>query len=127
LGLLVLTACGGLRLPPLDADQQRFQQQIDGVTITLDSSKAPRVNQTETLRITLHDAQGHPITTADVYVDLAMDMLCMNSMTPVGVPTGGGSYAVQTVYQMAGDWRITVAAQVGAHRHQAVFTIPVHE
>jgi hypothetical protein len=127
LGLLVLTACGGLRLPPLAADQQRFQQQIDGVTITLDSSKAPRVDQTETLRITLHDAQGRPITTADVYVDLEMDMLCLSGMTPVGVPTGGGSYAVHTVYQMAGDWRITVAAQVGAHRHQAVFAIPVNE
>ncbi len=125
LGALFLTACGGPALPPLGADQQRFQQQIDGVTITLDSSKAPQVDHTETLRITLHDAQGRPINDAAVSVDLEMDMLCLSGMTPVGDPAGQGVYDVLTVYQMAGEWRVTVLVEVGANSHEAVFVVNV--
>jgi hypothetical protein len=125
LSMLLLIACGGLSLPPLGSDQQRFQQRIDDVTITLDSSKTPQVDQTETLRITLHDAQGRPISDAVVSVDLEMDMLCLSGMTPVGNPSGGGSYEVHTVYQMAGEWRVTVLVELGQQRHRAVFAVNV--
>ena len=127
LGLLVLAACGGPALPPLEADQQRFQQQIDGVTITLDSSKAPRVDQTETLRIMLHDAQGRPMNDAAVSVDLEMDMLCLSGMTPVGTPAGDGRYDIHSVYQMAGEWRITVLAETRSGPREAVFAVEVGE
>jgi nitrogen fixation protein FixH len=122
---LLLFGCGQPDLPPLAADQQRFQQQVDGVTITLDSSRTPQINQAETLRVTLHDAQGDPITTADVWVDLTMDMLCLSDMTPVATAVGAGSYEVITAYQMAGAWQVAVLARVGAQQHRAVFALEV--
>lgn len=124
---MLLAACGGPALPALEADQQRFQQQIDGLTITFDSSKTPRVGQVETLRLILHDAQGRPINDAVVSVDLEMDMICLSGMHPVGEPAGDGEYTIHTVYQMVGEWRVTVLAETSAGPHEAVFAVDVAE
>lgn len=121
---LVLGACGG-GLPALTRDQVRAQQTVDGITITLDTQRDPRVNQTQLFRVTLTDRLGRPLDGAMVYLDLDMDMLCLSGARPIAMPSGPGQYEVRSVYQMAGEWEVTVYTELRGQQRQALFRISV--
>ncbi len=121
---LVLSACGG-GLPALAGDQVRAQQTVDGVTITLDTQREPRVNQPQRFRVTLTDRLGRPLDGAEVYLDLDMDMLCLSGARPIATPRGPGQYEARSVYQMAGEWEVTVYTELQGQQRQALFRIKV--
>ncbi len=121
---LVLSACGN-GLPALAHDQVRAQQTVDGVTITLDTQRDPRVNQPQRFRVTLTDRLGRPLDGAEVYLDLDMDMLCLSGARPLATPSGPGQYELRSVYQMAGEWEVTVYAELQGQQRQALFRISV--
>ncbi|GAB4428259.1 MAG: FixH family protein [Chloroflexi bacterium OHK40] len=124
--LLVLAGCAA-QLPSLAANEVRAQQTVDGITVTLDSGRAPRVNETQHFRVTLTDERGRPIDGADVYLELEMDMICLGGGMPVAEAVGPGQYALNAVYPMPGDWEVTVHATIASHTYQATFAIPVAE
>lgn len=123
-----LAACGGQpALPALLAGDIRQQQTVDNLTITLDAAQAPAVNQPQRLLVTLTNRSGAPVEGAEVYLDLDMDMLCLSGHKPIAEPQGAGSYLVETVYPMAGEWIIKVIAEVDGTERQAVFATDVLE
>ncbi|MGB9634219.1 MAG: hypothetical protein ACPL8I_12870, partial [Chloroflexaceae bacterium] len=60
-----------------------------------------------------------------VYLDLDMNMICLSGAQPLATPVGPGQYEARSVYQMAGEWEITVYAQVNGELRQALFRIHV--
>lgn len=122
--VLVLSACG-VGLPSLARNQVRAQQTVDGVTITLDTQRDPRVNQPQRFRVTLTDRLGRPLDGAEVYLDLDMDMLCLSGARPIATPRGPGQYEARSVYQMAGEWEVTVYTELQGQQRQALFRIRV--
>jgi nitrogen fixation protein FixH len=126
LTVAMLAACGS-SLPALAPDQQRFQQEFADFTLTLDTTAAPRINQPQIFRVHLTDARGRPIEGADVYLKLAMDMLCLSDSSPVAEPVDSGIYQAASVYPMAGEWHIDVIAEVAGSEHSATFKLEVAE
>lgn len=122
---LIVGACGPGSLPPLAPDQVRAQQTVNGMTITLDTQRDPQINQPQRFRITLTDRLGRPLDGANVYLDLDMNMICLSGAQPLATPVGPGQYEARSVYQMAGEWEITVYAQVNGELRQALFRIHV--
>lgn len=122
---LLASACGGGSLPPLAPDQVRAQQTVNGITITLDTQRDPRINQPQRFRVTLTDRLGRPLDGASVYLDLDMNMICLSGAQPLATPVGPGQYEARSIYQMAGEWEVTVYARVNGELRQALFRINV--
>jgi len=122
---MIAGACGGGSLPPLAPDQVRAQQTVNGMTITLDTQRDPQINQPQRFRVTLTDRLGRPLDGANVYLDLDMNMICLSGAQPLATPVGPGQYEARSVYQMAGEWEITVYARVNGELRQALFRIHV--
>lgn len=120
---LALGGCGAL--PALPAGQERRQERIDGLTVTLDTLRDPQVNQAQPVRVTLTDERGRPVDGADVYLELTMDMICIGGGAPIASADGPGQYSLTTVFPMAGDWEVVVVADVGGRERRARFTVPV--
>jgi hypothetical protein len=124
---LGLTACATSTLPPLADGAVRAQQVREGLTFTLDSQAAPKINTTQHLRLTLADAGGRPVEGAQVYFDMEMNMLCLSGSKPVANAVGRGGYEVDVVYVMAGNWKVTAVATVDDRELRITFPISVAE
>ena len=127
--LVVLAACllmACAPVPPLPDGYTRQQQVIDGVEITLDSLKDPQVNQTQPFRISLRDRDGRLIDEATVTLDLEMNMICLSGAKPIATRIGRGQYEALSVYQMPGDWHVTVISEIAATEYRATFVINVN-
>jgi hypothetical protein len=124
---LCLTGCAAPLLPPLADGAVRARLAVEGLTFTLDSQVAPRINTTQHLRLTLVDAEGRPVEGASVYFDLEMNMLCLSGSKPVANAVGRGGYEVDVVYVMAGDWKVTAVASVNERELRVTFPILVVE
>ncbi|NTW01794.1 MAG: hypothetical protein HGA19_10945 [Oscillochloris sp.] len=122
---LSLTSCVASALPALPTGDVRAQFVRDEVVFTLDSPANPRVNGTQHLRITLSDKDNKPVEATDVYFDMSMDMLCLSSSKPVANAIGHGSYEVDVVYVMAGDWKVTAVAEIDNRELRVTFPITV--
>lgn len=125
--LMGMSACAASPLPPLPENGVRAQLQRDGLIFTLDSQADPQINTTQHLRVTLLDAAGRPVDASSVYFDLDMDMLCLSHSAPVANPVGNGSYEVDVVYVMAGDWRVKTVAELDDRTFEVTFPISVAE
>jgi nitrogen fixation protein FixH len=75
--------------------------------------------------IRLSDAEGQPVDGADVYLDLTMPAMPMGVNKPIAEPQGGGVYRAQGIFDMAGDWKLTVVAEVAGKEHRATFDAAV--
>lgn len=125
LGLLALAGC--VALPNLAPDQERREQRVEGLTVTLDTLREPRVNETQPFRVTLHDEAGQPVEGAQVFVDLEMDMICIGQGTRIADEVGDGSYEASSVYPMAGEWRVNVVVRTGGEERTAPFPVTVRD
>ncbi|NTW97801.1 MAG: hypothetical protein HGB28_04545 [Oscillochloris sp.] len=122
-----LASCAASVLPPLPANAVRAQRVNDGLTFTLDSPVDPKMNYAQHLRVTLVDANGHPVEATSLYFDMEMDMLCLSGSKPVATAVGQGGYEVDVVYVMAGDWRVTAVAELDDRELKVTFPITVKE
>ena len=96
--LIVLTAaCGGRQNQPANDT---------GVTITVQPA-AVAVGETS-LTVTLTDANGQPVTEAEVAVRGDMSHAGMTPVLRSGLPEEPGVYTVPFAWTMAGDWILTV-------------------
>lgn len=102
-------------------------QTIDGLTIALEAPSEPKLLDAASFLITLTDSAGKPVEGADVYLDLLMTTMPMGTNKPVASPEGPGKYRAQGVFDMAGEWDITVHATVAGKDHAAKFTSTVAE
>lgn len=121
---LTLAACSQ-SVTPTAGSAVRQQQTVDGLTIMLEMTAQPELNQPQLLIITLSDAQEQLIDDADVYLDLEMAKHPMGSNKPIATPRGAGTYDLQAVFTMNGPWRLTVVAERNETVYQAVFTTTV--
>jgi nitrogen fixation protein FixH len=105
--VLLFAACGGQSSPELT-------QTVNGITATLALTPDPPVPmETNTLTLTLKDAEGQPLTAADVAFDLTMPAMPMPVNRPTATETGGGVYEAEAIFTMAGAWRIQVDVTQG--------------
>jgi hypothetical protein len=115
--LLALSACTG-QAHGLGAGEQ---QTIDGLTIHLQATPAPKQLERQEFLVTLSGAHGERIDGAQVYLDLDMLMESMGSNQPLAEPLGNGVYKATTVYTMSGEWAVMVVARVRDREYRAVF------
>lgn len=117
-GMLVLVvglaACGG-------SDYAQQTQNVDGLTITFEHPAQAELLKNYDLTVTLTDAAKKPVEGADVSLKLDMPAMPMADTQPVADSAGNGRYRVNTTYNMAGDWLITVNAEVDGKTHKATF------
>jgi nitrogen fixation protein FixH len=119
--VLLLVGLAACTATPTSPAAVREQQIVDGVTFTLERAADPRLNLPAQFIVTLADAQGIPIDTADVYLDLTMPADPMGSNQPIADPLGNGRYRAQSAFIMAGDWSITVVATIDNTEYRAMF------
>lgn len=105
----------------------RQEQLVDGLTIGLEAPEPAKLNATQELIVTLHDAQGQPIDAATVYLDLTMPAMPMGTNRPEAEPLGQGRYRVRTALTMLGTWELTVVAERAGTEYRAIFTREVVE
>jgi len=79
-----------------------------GASITLTTNPEPPTSGDVELIVMVNDAQGQPISDADVY--LFVDHTDMKGMGMNGKATsqGNGRYAITAGFEMTGNWKVTV-------------------
>lgn len=113
---LLLTACSGAgSAAPAQAT----------VAVAMNVLPDPPVVGDVLLYFNVVDAQGQPVTGADVNVMAGHTE--MSSMTMQGNATdqGKGIYAITTNFSMAGQWKITVKVKTSAIDHSEDFNLAV--
>ncbi|RRR65374.1 MAG: hypothetical protein EI684_23330 [Candidatus Viridilinea halotolerans] len=121
--LLTLSAC----MPARSRAVFFEEQQVRGVTMSLETVANPRLHLPYRFTVTLSDAQGNPLASNDIYLDLDMPAMPMGINRPIAEPEAPGRYSAMTVYTMPGDWEITVVAHIDGEVYEAVFLMYVEE
>ena len=80
------------------------------VVVTAALSAPARVGSANTLTVTVMGADGKPLTGAKVSSSVAMTSMDMGTTHPSFKDLGGGKYAGQVGFSMAGSWRVTIKA-----------------
>ena len=85
------------------------------------------VGSTSTLLVTLTEADGTPITNADVDVVATDETIDLGDQSLTARPDAPGAYAIQApVFAAPGNWRLAVVVRrAGAPAQQAQFVVPV--
>ena len=76
-----------------------------------------------TLRLTLRDAQGQPMSGATVQFDLTMPGMQMPTNQPQVMEVGNGVYQAQAIFTMAGEWQVRADVTRAGEREE--FTFPL--
>ncbi len=99
-------------------------QKAGNWNVTLALTPYPPVSfQTATFDMTLTDANGEPITDAQVGLDLTMPSMWMPSNKPQAKSLGAGRYQATGRFTMRGAWQIAVIIQRGAEKQIAYFQL----
>ncbi|PDW03630.1 FixH family protein [Candidatus Viridilinea mediisalina] len=122
--LFCLSACSTATRPSASYIEV---QQVNGITISLATEANPKLHLPYRFTVSLSDAQGQPLESPHIYLDLDMPAMPMGLNRPIAEPEAPGRYSATTVYTMAGDWEITVVAQIEGQEYRAVFLIYVEE
>ena len=101
-------------------------RQAADLTITLYSAPNPPTRGTDVLEAVVTDAQGQPVTDAQVAFDLDMTNMSHGKNVVAATPQGDGRYAGRAFFMMPGPWRvITLVARPGQPTVQARFDFQV--
>lgn len=101
-------------------------RQAADLTITLFSAPNPPTRGTDVLEAVVTDAQGKPVTDAQVAFDLDMTNMSHGKNVVEATPQGDGRYAGRAFFMMPGPWRvITFVARPGQPTVQARFDFQV--
>jgi hypothetical protein len=102
-------------------------KQVADLTIALFSAPYPLVRGNDVLEAIVTDAQGQPVTDAQVAFDLNMTNMNHGKNIVVATPQGEGRYAGRVFFMMPGPWRaITVVQRPGQPAIQARFDFQVN-
>lgn len=97
----------------LAAGCDRQADSASGVSLSWDLEPAPPAAGTETVaRITLRDAQAHPITGARLRLEGHMSHPGMAPVVSSVIERGDGTYEAPIAFSMAGDWVLVVSGEV---------------
>jgi mono/diheme cytochrome c family protein len=113
--------------PPLAPGLARQTQTIEGLRLLLDHPDDAQTLQEQRMQIWLQDGRGHPVSGAEVRLDLAMPMLCASGDAPAATEIAPGSYEATTTYVMSGSWTVTVSVLRDGARSAASFPVQVRE
>jgi len=112
-------------MPARSPERFQAEQQLNGLTIGLETNARPAMNSAEQFIVTLRDDQGQPVVADEVYLDFTMPAMPMGTNRPIAESEAAGRYRAATAYTMEGEWAITVAARVKGVEQRATFTIVV--
>lgn len=102
-------------------------QRAADLTIALVSAPNPPVRGNSLLEAIVTDAQGKPVTGAQVYLDLDMTNMSHGKNVVLAEPKGDGHYAGRVFFMMPGPWRvITIVQRPGQQTTQARFDFQVN-
>lgn len=82
-----------------------------GLTFHLTSQPAQPVEGENTFHLWVGDAQGQPITDAEVWFTYDMTNMSHGKAIVSATPTGPGNYSGQVDFMMPGPWRLTAVVQ----------------
>ena len=114
--------------PPATAGRASLggARQAADLTITLYSAPNPPTRGTNVLEAAVSDAQGQPVTDAQVAFDLDMTNMSHGKNVVAATPQGDGRYAGRAFFMMPGPWRvITFVQRPGQPMAQARFDFQV--
>lgn len=77
------------------------------------------VGSANTLRVTVTDPDGKPITGAKISSSVAMTSMDMGTTHPAFKEMGGGKYEGKVGFSMAGPWRVTVKVTFPGQKPQS--------
>ncbi len=77
-------------------------------TIAAALASPASVGSANTLRVTVTDPDGKPVTGAKISSSVAMTSMDMGTTHPAFKEMGGGNYEGKVGFSMAGPWRVTV-------------------
>ena len=101
-------------------------RQAADLKITLYSAPNPPTRGTNVLEAAVTDAQGQPVTDAQVAFDLDMTNMSHGKNVVAATPQGEGRYAGRAFFMMPGPWRvITLVQRPGQPVTQARFDFQV--
>jgi nitrogen fixation protein FixH len=123
---IAIIACLAACAPP-SAGPTPEEKIVDGMTISLEANTAPQLNMNEVFIVTLRDAAGQLIDSADVYLDLDMPAMPMGANQPIAEPLQNGQYRAETAYTMTGDWTVDVIVIHNGKEYRARFERAVAE
>lgn len=86
-------------------------KQAADLTIALFSAPNPPIRGASTLEAVVTDAQGQPVTDAQVAFDLDMTNMSHGKNVILATPQGGGHYAGRVFFMMPGPWRVITIVQ----------------
>jgi len=102
-------------------------KQATDLTIALFSAPNPPIRGNDVLEAVITDAQGQPVTDAQVAFDLDMTNMSHGKNVVVATPQGEGRYAGRVFFMMPGPWRvITFVQRPGQPLVQARFDFQVN-
>ena len=97
------------------------------LSIALFSAPSPPIRGANALEAVVTDAQGQPVTDAQVAFDLNMTNMNHGKNIVVATPQGEGRYAGRVFFMMPGPWRaITIVQRPGQPAIQARFDFQVN-
>lgn len=83
----------------------------------------PAYGENATLRVTLTDLSGSPVSGADVRADLKMQIMDMGKNELTLAAKGAGAYEGKGQFTMAGPWNVVVTAAKDGKTGQQTFQI----
>lgn len=102
-------AAGSTSAPAQSAPAQSAPAAAAGpATIAAALVSPASVGSANTLRVTVTDPDGKPVTGAKISSSVAMTSMDMGTTHPAFKEMGGGSYEGKVGFSMAGPWRVTV-------------------
>lgn len=115
---------GALLIPPArTVPQQVATAGPLRVALALDSGQLT-TSGPNTLRLTITDRAGNPVTGAEVTLRLTMLTMAMDAPDVSATTTVAGHYIAHPIFAMAGAWRLVVTiSQPGAPLRSASFMV----
>ena len=104
---LILAACGATSTPATSPT-------ANGLTIGTDTDPSPASVGDVEITLAVKDAQGNPVTGANVIVYADHTDMSGMDMTGQATEQGNGYYAILANFSMSGNWMLTVDVKTGS-------------
>lgn len=100
------------------------EQKVGGLTIMLSTNPSPPRIGENSVRVTVTDKNGQPLSVANIQLTYTMPMPGMSPATIPMVSTTEGTYAATANFGMGGQWDLTVTIRrAGQPDVQSLFTV----
>jgi hypothetical protein len=101
-------------------------KQAGDLKVTLFSAPAQPIRGDDSLKVSVTDANGQPITDATVTFDIDMTNMSHGKNVVTASSSGDGSYSGKVFFLMPGPWRVIVGVQRAGQQSTVRFDFNVN-